>query len=65
MTPIGIDQDHDAALSALHVPEYVLKIGLVLVLVEEVGDLLSEEFPLKHVFDGEFIGLFDEGDHFF
>jgi hypothetical protein len=62
---IGVDQDHDTTLSAHHVSENILKVGLVFMLVEEVDDFLFEQFPLHHILDGQLIALLDDAHHLF
>ena len=62
LTSFSIDEDHDQALAAHHVSEYILEVGFVLVFVVEIGDLLFEKFPLEHIFDGQFFAIFDEVD---
>lgn len=52
LTAVGVDQDHHAALPALHVAEYVFEVGFVFVLVEQVDDFFFEQFPLEHVLNG-------------
>lgn len=48
---ISINQDHNAALSTLHVSENILKVGHIFVLIEEIDNFFLEQLSLKHILD--------------